>query len=73
MSETKVLSDLNGTVWKIEVAVGDRIAEGDTLILLESMKMEIPVAAPSNGVVSAILVKEEQAVVEGETLAVIAD
>jgi acetyl-CoA carboxylase biotin carboxyl carrier protein len=66
-----VPSELNGTVWKIEVAVGDRVAEGDTLILLESMKMEIPVTAPCDGVVSSILVKEEQAVVEGETLATV--
>lgn len=71
MPETKVPSELNGTVWKIEVAVGDRVSEGDTLLLLELMKMEIPVAAPCDGVVSAILVKEEQAVVEGETLAMV--
>jgi biotin carboxyl carrier protein len=71
MPDTKVPSELNGTVWKIEVAVGDRVSEGDTLILLESMKMEIPVSAPCDGVVSSILVKEEQAVVEGETLAMV--
>jgi acetyl-CoA carboxylase biotin carboxyl carrier protein len=71
MPETKVPSELNGTVWKIEVAVGDRVSEGDTLILLESMKMEIPVSSPCDGIVSAILVKEEQAVVEGETLAMV--
>jgi acetyl-CoA carboxylase biotin carboxyl carrier protein len=71
MPETKVPSELNGTVWKIEVAVGDRVAEGDTLILLESMKMEIPVAAPCDGVVHSILVQEAQAVTEGETLAVL--
>jgi len=58
-------------VWKIEVAVGDRVAEGDTLFLIESMKMEIPVSAPCEGVVGAILVKEEQQVAEGETLAII--
>jgi acetyl-CoA carboxylase biotin carboxyl carrier protein len=69
MAETKVLSELNGTVWKIESAPGDRVSEGDTLILLESMKMEIPVMAPRDGVVKAILVKEEQAVTEGEALA----
>jgi acetyl-CoA carboxylase biotin carboxyl carrier protein len=69
MAETKVLSELNGTVWKIESVPGDRVAEGDTLILLESMKMEIPVMAPKDGVVKAILVKEEQAVTEGEVLA----
>lgn len=69
MAETKVLSELNGTVWKIESAPGDRVAEGDTLILLESMKMEIPVMAPKDGVVKAILVREEQPVTEGEVLA----
>ena len=69
MPEMKVLSELHATVWKIEVAPGDRVAEGDTLLLLESMKMEIPVTAPSDGVVTAILVTEEQAVVEGEPLA----
>jgi biotin carboxyl carrier protein len=69
MAETKVLSELNGTVWKNESAPGDRVAEGDTLILLESMKMEIPVMAPKDGVVKEILVKEEQAVTEGEVLA----
>ena len=69
MAETKVLSELNGTVWKIESAPGDRVAEGDTLILLESMKMEIPVMAPKDGVVKEILVKEEQAVTEGEVVA----
>jgi biotin carboxyl carrier protein len=71
MPDTRVPSDLNGTVWKIEVAVGDRVAEGDTLMVLESMKMEIPVAAPCDGVVSAIPVAEQQAVAEGETLAVL--
>jgi len=71
MPETKVLSELSGMVWKIEVAVGDRVAEGDTLILLESMKMEIPVSAPCSGVVRSILVNEQQPVVEGETLAVV--
>jgi len=69
MVEVKVLSDLNATVWKIEVAPGDHVAEGDTLLLLESMKMEIPVTAPCGGTVTAILVKEEQTVVEGENLA----
>ena len=69
MAEVKVLSDLNATVWKIEVSPGDRVAEGDTILLLESMKMEIPVTAPCNGTVTAIQVKQEQVVVEGELLA----
>jgi len=69
MAEVKVLSDLNATVWKIEVSPGDRVAEGDTILLLESMKMEIPVTAPRDGTITAILVAEEQTVVEGEPLA----
>jgi biotin carboxyl carrier protein len=68
MAETTVLSELNATVWKIEAAVGDRVSEGDTLMILESMKMEIPVDAPRDGVVKAILVNEEQPVKEGEAL-----
>ncbi len=73
MPDIRIKSDLNGMVWKIEVAVGDRVAEGDTLILIESMKMEIPVSAPRAGTVKAIFVKEEQQVAEGETLAIMTD
>jgi acetyl-CoA carboxylase biotin carboxyl carrier protein len=71
MAQTKVLSELNAMVWKIEVAAGRRVAAGETLIVLESMKMEIPVTAPRAGVVSAILVVEKQMVAEGEALAVL--
>jgi acetyl-CoA carboxylase biotin carboxyl carrier protein len=71
MAQTKVLSELNAMVWKIEVAAGQRVAAGDTLIVLESMKMEIPVTAPRTGLVSAILVAEKQMVAEGEALAVL--
>jgi acetyl-CoA carboxylase biotin carboxyl carrier protein len=72
MPDTKVQSDLNATVWKIEAAAGDSVSEGDTLMILESMKMEIPVTAPRDGTVKSIDVAEQQAVVEGETLAVLA-
>ncbi len=72
MAETRVLSELNATVWKIEAAVGDRVAEGDTLMILESMKMEIPIEAPRAGTVTAILVREEQAVKEGDPVATLA-
>ena len=71
MSQTKILSELNAMVWKIEVATAQRVAAGDTLIVLESMKMEIPVTAPRGGVVSSILVAEKQMVAEGEALAVL--
>jgi biotin carboxyl carrier protein len=71
MAQTKVLSELNALVWKIEVAAGQQVSAGDTLIVLEAMKMEIPVTAPRGGVVAAILVKEKQMVAEGEALAVL--
>jgi acetyl-CoA carboxylase biotin carboxyl carrier protein len=66
-----VLSELNAVVLKIEVAPGDRVEEGDTLIVLESMKMEIPVSAPRAGTVAAILVQEKQVVEEGQKIAVL--
>jgi acetyl-CoA carboxylase biotin carboxyl carrier protein len=66
-----VEAHITGTVWKIEVAVGDRIEEGDTVLILESMKMEMPVEAEDDGTVKAILVEEGQAVSEGDTLVVL--
>jgi acetyl-CoA carboxylase biotin carboxyl carrier protein len=71
MTETTVRTELSGTVWKLEVSPGDRVAAGDTLVLLESMKMEIPVVAPRDGVVASILVSEEQLVAEGDPLLVL--
>jgi acetyl-CoA carboxylase biotin carboxyl carrier protein len=71
MAEMPVLSELNAVVLKIEVAPGDRVEEGDTLIVLESMKMEIPVSAPRAGTVAAILVQEKQIVEEGQKIAVL--
>jgi acetyl-CoA carboxylase biotin carboxyl carrier protein len=59
---------ITGTVWKIEVAVGDTVEEGDTVLILESMKMEMPVEAEEEGTVKEILVKEGQSVSEGEML-----
>ena len=63
-----VEAHITGTVWKIEVEVGDTVEEGDTVVILESMKMEMPVEAEDDGTVTAILVEEGQAVSEGETL-----
>jgi acetyl-CoA carboxylase biotin carboxyl carrier protein len=65
---TPVLAHITGTVWKIEVKVGDTVAEGDTCVILESMKMEMPVEAPAAGKVSSIACKEAQAVNEGDVL-----
>lgn len=71
MAETSVASELNANVWKIEVKVGDHVQEEDTLIILESMKMEIPVVAPRAGVVKSILTNEGEAVIEGQALVVL--
>jgi acetyl-CoA carboxylase biotin carboxyl carrier protein len=67
----EVEAHITGTVWKIECQVGDTIEEGDTVVILESMKMEMPVEAEDAGVVSEILCEEGQAVNEGDTLVVL--
>ena len=66
-----VEAHITGTVWKIECEVGQEIAEGDTVAILESMKMEMPVEAEDEGTVKEILVEEGQAVSEGDTLIVL--
>ena len=65
MAELRVRSEIAGSVWKIEVAVGDRVGEDDPLLILESMKMEIPLVAPRAGVVKQILVAEGEPIAEG--------
>jgi acetyl-CoA carboxylase biotin carboxyl carrier protein len=62
---------ITGTVWKIECQIGQEVEEGDTLVILESMKMEMPVEAEDEGTVKQILVEEGQAVSEGDTLVVL--
>jgi len=66
-----VEAHITGTVWKIECQVGQEIEEGDTLVILESMKMEMPVEAEDDGTVSEISCEEGQAVSEGDTLVVL--
>jgi biotin carboxyl carrier protein len=65
----KVTAELAASVWKINVTRGAAVARGDVLMLLESMKMEIPVEAPADGQVTAIYVVEGGSVQEGEALA----
>jgi acetyl-CoA carboxylase biotin carboxyl carrier protein len=65
---TSVNAHITGTVWKIEVKVGDTVTEGQTVVILESMKMEMPVESPADGKVMAILIKEGQSVEEGAPL-----
>jgi acetyl-CoA carboxylase biotin carboxyl carrier protein len=66
-----VEAHITGTVWKIEVSIGDQVEEGDTVVILESMKMEMPVEAEDEGTVREILVEEGQAVSEGDALVVL--
>jgi acetyl-CoA carboxylase biotin carboxyl carrier protein len=66
-----VEAHITGTVWKIEVEVGDAVAEGDTVVILESMKMEMPIEAEDEGTVAEIRCEEGQAVSEGDTLVVL--
>jgi acetyl-CoA carboxylase biotin carboxyl carrier protein len=66
-----VEAHITGTVWKIEVEVGDTIEEGDTVVVLESMKMEMPVESEDAGTVREILCEEGQAVNEGDALVVL--
>jgi acetyl-CoA carboxylase biotin carboxyl carrier protein len=68
---TNVPAHITGTVWKIEVKVGEEVSEGQTLVILESMKMEMPVEAPEAGKVTEIKTAEGQAVNEGDILVVL--
>ncbi|HWH43971.1 MAG TPA: biotin/lipoyl-binding carrier protein [Thermoleophilaceae bacterium] len=66
-----VEAHITGTVWKIECELGQEVEEGDTLVILESMKMEMPVEAEDDGTVKEILCAEGQSVAEGEALVVL--
>ncbi|HEX4754392.1 MAG TPA: biotin/lipoyl-binding carrier protein [Candidatus Dormibacteraeota bacterium] len=69
MAEVK--AELVGNLWKIVTEVGQQVEEDDTLMILESMKMEIPITSPINGTVTQILVAEGDVVQEGQTVAVV--
>ena len=71
MARLNIESEVTGNVWKVQVAAGAKVAAGDVLLVLESMKMEIPVEAPVAGTVAELLVKEEDAVAEDQTIAVL--
>ncbi|MFP6749115.1 MAG: acetyl-CoA carboxylase biotin carboxyl carrier protein subunit [Alphaproteobacteria bacterium] len=70
MAVIKVQSEITGKVWAIEAKIGDSLEEEDTIIVLESMKMEIPVVAPQGGILKEILVAGGDAVTEGQDIAI---
>lgn len=71
MAECEAKSEVTGSVWKIVTEVGQKVEAGDTIMVIESMKMEIPVIAEESGTIKAFLVKEETPVSEGQTVAVL--
>lgn len=71
MKRVEVKSDVTGTAWKIEAPVGAMVQEGDIVVMVESMKMEIPVFAPISGRVVELLVAEGGAVADEQLVAII--
>ncbi|MDX2203894.1 MAG: biotin/lipoyl-binding carrier protein [Hyphomicrobiaceae bacterium] len=72
MADIEARTEVAGSVWKILAEVGQRIEAGDTIMLIESMKMEIPVTADATGTLARLLVEEKSPVAEGQLVAVLA-
>jgi acetyl-CoA carboxylase biotin carboxyl carrier protein len=68
---SEIHAEMVANVWKVVAAEGDTVADGDTLVILESMKMEIPVLAESSGILAKLAVAEGDVVQEGDLIAVI--
>lgn len=71
MAHIEIKSEIAGKVWKIEASIGDTLDEEDVIVILESMKMEIPIAAPAKCRLVELRVAEEEAVAEGQVVAVV--
>lgn len=71
MPSVGVSSPITGTVWKMVARVGDQVTEDQALVIVESMKMEIPITAPEDGIVEAIRIAEGDAVAEGDVVIVL--
>jgi acetyl-CoA carboxylase biotin carboxyl carrier protein len=67
----EIRAEMVANVWKVVKAAGDEVSDGDTLVILESMKMEIPVVAETDGVIAQMAVNEGDVVQEGDLIAVI--
>jgi acetyl-CoA carboxylase biotin carboxyl carrier protein len=73
MAKVEIKSEITGTVWQVKVQPGAKVESGDTLIVIESMKMEIPVITEDGGTVKEVLVKEKDPVAEGQVVAILED
>ncbi len=71
MAKQDVESEVTGNVWKVLKSVGDSVSEGEVIMILESMKMEIPVEAPGAGTLTQVLVEPEEQVEEDQVVAII--
>ena len=71
MARIEIKSEITGTVWQLKAQPGDKVESGDVLIVIESMKMEIPVITEDGGTVKEILAKEKDPVSEGQVVAII--
>ena len=71
MAIHRIESQVTGTVWKVECQAGAGVAEGDTILIIESMKMEIPVGAPRGCRLVEVRVAEQEAVAEGQVVAIV--
>ena len=69
MAQHEITAEVTGAIWKVVATVGDRVNEGEVLLLIESMKMEIPVLAEDPGIVLEILVQEGDSVTQGQPVA----
>ena len=71
MARIEVKSEITGTVWQVKSRPGDKVESGDVLMIIESMKMEIPVITEDGGVVKEILVQKKDPVAEGQVVAIL--
>lgn len=72
MPEIKIVTEVAGRVCATPVQVGGTVADGDEIVLVEAMKMEIPVASPTSGTIMSLLVKIDDLVAEGQAIAIVA-
>lgn len=71
MARIEIKSEITGTVWQVKASPGDKLESGDVLVVIESMKMEIPVITEDAGTVKEILVKAKDPVAEGQVVAIL--